>query len=302
MLQSVIMGPLGRTLGLIIVFAVFSLSAASINGWYLQQADAAVVDNERFDRIVYKETHTRADDAWNAAVAVVTNPTVPYGSQNVTPGKNPAADHDIVKIVGDGGKCKVYTSSQVASANHHIRAADAYTPVGTVVKIPALTNAQVTGSGSIKKAFISNCQWQEAGAIFGAGGLSGLVALILQAAGLGLPIGALIGLASFGASFVNKLGGSPIIAAIVMVIGFLLIGTLLNVLTPFVNDAFAAINGDRFLMYDEGIGTLSNVISNFFAVVLVGGLIYVAWSAIQQFRSAGTSSQSMFGGMSERKM
>ena len=41
-------------------------------------------------------------------------------------------------------------------------------------------------------------------------------------------------------------------------------------------------------MYDEGIGTLSVVISNFFSVVLVGGLIYVAWQVVGQFRTAGT--------------
>ena len=261
MLQGVIMGPLGRTLGLIIVFAVFSLAAGSINGWYLQQAPAHVVDNERFDRLVAVGTHKTADDAWEVGTVL---------------------KQDAITAKAD--TCpKTEFETDLANSTAY------YTPLGTKIT----TNA--TGA-------IPNCKRDLPGAIFGAGGLSGLVALILQAAGLGLPIGALIGLASFGASFVSKLGGSPIIAAIVMVIGFLLIGTLLNVLTPFVNDAFDSINGDRFLMYDEGIGTLSNVISNFFAVVLVGGLIYVAWSAIQQFRSAGTSSQSMFGGMSERKM
>ena len=111
-----------------------------------------------------------------------------------------------------------------------------------------------------------------------------------------MPIGALIGLASFGNAFVQKMGLSPLMGAIVLVIGFLLIGTLLNVLTPFIDNAFNALDGNRFKMYDEGLGTLAGVIGNFFAVVLIGGLIYVAWNVINQFRNTGTGSGgNMFG-------
>ena len=70
MLQNMVLGPLSRTLGLVIIFAVFSLATGSINGWYLLAEPAWVYnDNERFDRfVIYDEaTHDSTDAAWEAA-------------------------------------------------------------------------------------------------------------------------------------------------------------------------------------------------------------------------------------------
>lgn len=139
--------------------------------------------------------------------------------------------------------------------------------------------------------------------IFDVGGLGGLVRLILSAAGLGLPIGAMIGLASFGSSFVQRLGGSPLMGAIILTIRLLLVGSLVNTVTPFVDAAFDSLEGDRFTMCGEGIGSLSLVVGNVYGVILVGGLVYVAWQVIGQFRgggSMGTGNIFLSGGPADR--
>ena len=268
MLQQIVMGPLSRTLGLIIIFAVFTLATGSVNGWYLLATPAGVVNNERFDRVALKGTNNSADAAWTAAKTKVS-----HGGTAAT------TDANSYYMVGKTLTADTAEITAITTANQVF-----YTPLGTEVSVGSSTAGVFSGS-----------EYQEAGTIFGLGGLSGLVKLILQAAGLGLPIGAglglpigaLIGLASFGSAFVNRLGANPLMGAITMVIGLLLVGTLLNVLTPFVNNVSDSINGARYIMYDEGIGTLSVVISNFFAVVLVAGLIYVAWQVIGQFKTAG---------------
>ena len=292
MLQNMVLGPLSRTLGLVIIFAVFSLAAGSINGWYMLAEDAGVVNSERFDRIVVFDNNVggstagandndTADEAWVALDKVEPHDSVKVSGLDEIPLGIYILDND----------CSIGTAdAHATSTTIVIPKSAAYTPFGTEVVIP-----EIVRTNGIVPIVVAACEFTEAGDIFSAGGLSGLIKLIMQAAGLGLPIGALIGLASFGSTFVTKLGLSPLMGAIVLVIGFLLVGTLLNVLTPFVDAAFNSLDGDRFKMYDEGLGTLASVIGNFFAVVLIGGLIYVAWNVIQQFKSTGSNSNSMFG-------
>ena len=277
MLQQVVMGPLSRTLGLIIIFAVFTLSTGSVNGWYLLAEPACVVSEERFDRVVAKSAAPNGDTA-DKAWQLVTN-----GAEDsaATIPATLATDHTYILSNANPG-CRLSSANAGATGI----AQQVFTPLGTEITVGAYTT-----SGP---PMITGGEWAEAGSIFNAGGLSGLIKLILQAAGLGLPIGALIGLASFGNAFVTRMGGSPLMGAIIMVIALLLVGTLLNVLTPFVNTVKYSLDNDRYVMYDEGIGTLATVISNFFAVVLVGGLIYVAWQVISQFRETGNDG-SMFG-------
>ena len=68
--------------------------------------------------------------------------------------------------------------------------ATAYTPLGSKVQIPIQTAGEAV--------VIEGCKWGVAGEIFGAGGLSGLIQIILQAAGLAPPIAVLFALGTFG--------------------------------------------------------------------------------------------------------
>ena len=63
MLQNLIVGPLGRALGLILLFSVFAMVGGGINSIFLQTLDSGVVNSERVDRILAKSaTVTSADD------------------------------------------------------------------------------------------------------------------------------------------------------------------------------------------------------------------------------------------------
>ena len=261
---DLIKGPVGRIIGLIVWMAVFSLLLGSINQWYLQAKDAGVVGSERFDRVTTKTGFDTADAAW----ADVTSVTSTSGGSETA-----LAASTGYTIADDGsGGCKV--NGMAATG---VSLDDAYTPSGTKVKM--------TADGTV-----SGCKFSESGSIFNTGGLSGLIAIILQAAGLAPPIALLFILGTFGQSFIKNLGGHPILAAVGVVIMLLLLATLFNTLVPFLATAFEAIDGNRFVMYAEGLGAVSTIVGDFFGVVLVSSVLMVAWTAIQHFRGGDTLS------------
>ena len=237
---DLIKGPVGKIIGLIVWMAVFSLLLGSINQWYLQAKDAGVVGSERFDRITTKGAFDTADAAW-ADVTTVTSTTGTETSLAASTGYT-IADN------GSGG-------CQVNGLGGTVTVEDAFTPSGTKVK--------TTAAGTV-----SGCKFSESGSIFNTGGLSGLIAIILQAAGLAPPIALLFILGTFGQSFIRNLGGHPILAAVGAVIMLLLLATLFNTLVPFLATAFEAIDGNRFVMYAEGLGAVSTIVGDFFGVVL----------------------------------
>ena len=252
---DLIKGPVGRTLGLIVWMVVFSLFLGAINGWYLQAEPACVVAGERFDRVVAKGTYTDANDAWAAVTSVV-----PHG------GTAAALVPSSAYLLGDASKKCEMTATAAATVGTW------YTPLGTEVHTAA------------SEEEISGGEYKGAGKIFITGGLSGLVKILLQAGGLAPPLALLLTLGSFGTSFLRKVGSHPILAAIGMAITLLLVATLLNTFVPFLESAFLAIDSNRFLMYDQGLGALSVVIGNFFGVVIVAGMMMIAWEMLKSMR------------------
>ena len=132
---------------------------------------------------------------------------------------------------------------------------------------------------------VAGCEFVEAAGFLSAGGLGGLVTIILQAAGLAPPIAVMLVLGGFGQAFLRGIGGHPILKAVVTIVVLLLVTTLLNSLIPYVQDAFAAVDGDRWLMFDEGLGSVSTIVSRFWGVILVAGLIMISWEVVGSMRS-----------------
>ena len=293
MSADLIRGPVGMLIGLVVWLIVFPMLLGGINGWYLQAQEAGVVSGERFDRVVLKGDHENPEDAWQAVTGLETNPTFNYGSTGLDNARDPAdhgpTENKGLKLVDDSG-CKVYTTNTVSTNNHFIKAATAYTPLGSEVSIPQLANGTETGSASRREAKISGCTWEEAGEVFNSGGLSPLVEIILQAAGLAPPIALLFALGTFGTSFMRNVGSHPILAAVLTAIAFLLLATLLNTFIPFVSDAFAAIDKNRFEMYNQGLGNVATVVGNFYGVVIVASIMSVAWQILQSLRGRNTLS------------
>ena len=260
---DLIKGPVGMVVGLVAWLVVFPMLLGAINGWYLQAAPAGVIAGERFDRVVASD-EAKPNVAWKSVLTTA----VPFAAVYT---KLEATSSYLVTATSDTDPaCKI--AGEPATANTSLKG---FTPLGTKVGITAVGK-------------ISGCTYKPAGAIFGLGGLSGLIEIILQAAGLAPPIALLFVLGSFGTSFLrNNMGSHPILAAVLTAIGFLLLATLLNTFIPYVSGAFDAIDPDRFLMYQEGLGALAGVIGNFFGVVIVASIMSVAWQVIGSMKGGG---------------
>ena len=272
--SNIVMTPLGRTLAIIILLAVFTNLAGAINTWFLLTEDAGVVNGERLDRVVGHASSESANEAWDG----VTEGTV-SGSQYT------AANGHYYKLVKAGStECKLSGTTNNNSGAH---SGTAYTPSGEPV-----ATSRATTATSVK---VDGCKWDPESQLF-QGILGGLIKIILNAAGLGLPIGAILALSAYGTGFMGKMGISPLLGVIVMVIGFLLVSGLLSAFVPFIDAALQSLDGDRFAMYESGLGSLGETIGNFWGVTLVAGLLYVAWQVIAHFRGAGSGAGVFSGG------
>ena len=258
--KNVIQGPVGYLIGMVVWLIAAPMLMGALNQWYTQSIDAAVTDSERFDRIVVKGSNT-AEEAWGAVTAVVPHSASAAAKVNTS----------AYEVGNASGGCEVKLSGAAAGDEY-------YTPSGTTVKLSSATGG------------IAGCDWEPKSGIFDAAGLGGLIRIILQAAGLAPPVAILAVLGAFGASFIRNMGGHPILAAIVTVVAFLMVSTILNSLVPFLTDAFEAIDANRFVMYDSGLGNVSVIIKRFYGVVLVAGLIVVAWSVLQSMRGGNAIS------------
>ena len=274
--SSVIKGPVGFLVGLVIWLIVMPLILGAINGWYLLTVDSCVIDSERVDRVVNKGTHANAEDAWKG----VTSVSNIFFAQPVAT--------TAYTLNGEAGFCEIgqdLPSGGTPRTPAVLSAQSWYTPSGSVV-----TSIEVPASSSTDTADVTGGKWEPVSGLFTAGGLGSLIRLVLQAAGLAPPIAIMAVLGSFGQSFIKKMGGNPIIAAVVTVITLLLVATLLNSLVPFVADAFESINPNRFAMFDGGLGNVSVIIRRFYGVVLVASLIMIAWSVLKSMKGGNALS------------
>ena len=291
-LKNVIQSPVGYLIGMVVWLIASPMLMGALNQWYSQSIDAAVTDSERFDRIVKKGTNT-AEEAWGA-VTSTQQPNLHNQSGSTIQTHNPSATRAHIVEEGSSGGCRIGRIRGGATSARDIKfeAATYYTPAGTEVTLPFVqSDGHTTSSQRIMKdVAISGCKWKDSSGIFDAAGLGGLIRIILQAAGLAPPVAILAVLGAFGTSFIRNMGGHPILAAIVTVVAFLMVSTILNSLVPFLTDAFEAIDANRFVMYDSGLGNVSVIIKRFYGVVLVAGLIVVAWSVLQSMRGGNAIS------------
>ena len=68
-------------------------------------------------------------------------------------------------------------------------------------------------------------------------------------------------------------GGSTLAIAIGATVSVVVIGAIHPEIFTTLDNLFSVMDGKRFIVYNEGIGKLAGVLSNFFAISLVGGLV-----------------------------
>ena len=142
-------------------------------------------------------------------------------------------------------------------------AADAYTPEGTKISAASFT-----------VGVLANSEWQAPSRSINALAGGSLVLLLLGAMAILLPAGALGFLAYTGAEMVrDHFGGSTLAVAIGATVSVVVIGAILPEIFAPLDTMFSVMDGHRYLVYSEGIGALGGVLSNFFAISLIGGLV-----------------------------
>ena len=216
-----------------------------------------------------------ADDAWyQEGLVKGTDATA-------TPTQATLANKFWLLAEGTTGACNIATSTTIASAT--AAKFTAFTQGGEKVKVAVATNGMT----------LEGCTWSPASGLWSQGGFGGLIEIIGQAAGLGIPLGALIALAMLGGAFLGRMGLSPLMGVVIIIIAFTMAGSLLDTLTPFVTNAFESFDGNRFVIYSKGLGLLANIIGSFYGIVIFGGLLVIGWMVVQQYREA--ASQGMGG-------
>ena len=287
MMQQQILRPLGIVIALIILFSGTGLITDAVNGWALLTNDAGIVQGDRIDRVVmaYKgvgaaDEFEDADDAWyqtglekGAGVTAVVVAS-PYALL--------AGKYFLLEKTSTGNGCQIDAAGAAA-----LSGVPAYTQGGEKVTIKS------TGTD---KATVTGCEWAPASGLWSLGGFGPLIDIIAQAAGLGIPLGALIALAMLGGAFVSRMGLSPLMGVVIIIIAFTMAGSLLDTLTPFVTDAFQSFDGNRFVIYGSGLGLLARIIGNFYGIVIFGGLLVIGWLVIGQYRDAAREGMGGFLG------
>ena len=153
------------------------------------------------------------------------------------------------------------TADKCTAAATALTAAKHYTPKGT--EFTVATAGEVPGGA-----------WKTASKSLTALSGGSLVSLLFGAMAILLPAGALGFLGYFGGMLVKQnIGGGTLAVAIGATVAVVIIGTVLPEIFEPLDDLFVALDGNRYQVYDEGIGKLGGIIGNFLGISLIGGLI-----------------------------
>ena len=125
---------------------------------------------------------------------------------------------------------------------------------------------------------VADYNWVEAENVFTA--QERLVTLLAVIAAIGMPIGAMTAIVFFGqaviSSGISGQGASQVMVAIAAVVVILVSIQMFQQFAGFLGNAFDAVNGDRFVVFDETLGSLAETIAEFWGVLAFAGFINIA--------------------------
>ena len=232
---------IGLAIAAIILLTFAPQIAGDIDNIAIQSKDHCSVSGERFLRVVPKGTAADGDAAWAAS-----------GTS---------------KKVLSSTTCAVWTKAGTGAGSF----VTYYTPKGTAVQY---TEAGGTGADTWTAGFQSAPEWETASKSLTALSGGSLVGLLFGAMAILLPAGALGFLGYFGGQLVKQnIGGGTLAVAIGATVCVVIIGSVLPEIFEPLDALFIALDGDRYQVYDEGIGKLGGILGNFLGISLIGGLI-----------------------------
>ena len=292
------MKPLIAVVGFIIVLSGYGLMTSGINDWTLLTYATGVVDGARVERVVIPASSaSTANEAWYRDSLAERTADLDDISGSGTVDLPTGVWAKVEQQASSGAGCRLSFLREAAGTgrSNKVGATSIYSQSGS-----ALTTKADNSSTSVDDIIIAGCTWKEPSGIWSSFGFQDLIRLAFQAAALGLPLAVLFGVYRFGRNFMGSVGVHPLLGVVSLIILFLLATRLLDTMTPFVAGASDAVGAIRFIVYQEGLGTLGTIMSNFYGVVLAASLLPVGWEVFKLFQgaSSGSLGASVGGGRS----
>ena len=249
---------IGSVLGLgitaIVLLTFAPTVAGDVDGIFMQGKSACVYGGERFTQVVEKGSYTDPDKAWTGG----------------TPEKLSKSSTATTCDLATGVTASTTSETEVTKTKTY------YTPKGTEFSVSATVTATGTATTPAEKTnkVLASSEWTAPSASVSSLAGGSLVLLLLGAMAILVPAGALGFLSYTGAEMVRSyIGGSPLAIAIGATVAVVVIGAILPEIFSPLDNLFSVMDGKRYIVYAEGIGKLAGVLSDFFAIALIGGIV-----------------------------
>ena len=245
MIQRAVTAIIGVVIGLFATFAVFGSILGGLDNFYLLTQNAC---------------NYGTDTAPKRVLRLAPDPSGKSGEPD-------AAEWDkglTISQVDDTTDCK---GDKAVTAGNYI------TPNGDLIKFE-----EDIAKGTKFASTTPSLTWIEAEEVFTA--QKQLVTLLAVIAALGMPIGAMTAVVFFGqavvSSGVSGQGASQVLVAIAAVVVILVAVQMFEQFAGYLGDAFDAVDANRFVVFNETLGTLAVTIAEFWGVLAFAGLINIA--------------------------
>ena len=271
MIQRAVTAIIGVVIGLFATFAVFGAILGGLDNFYLLTRHACNFGTEaspdRFLRVYVDTSRAGTED--------VTRTTEPNDVDW-------ALGYDIAQSATTTDHCVIALGSDTIAPAVELM----LTPTGEYISldVSSATSGTVTGNYPLHASHADvnsvtpAVSWIEAEGVFTAQGQ--LVTLLAVIAAIGMPLGAMTAVVFFGqavvSSGVSGQGASQVLVAIAAVVIILVAVQMFQQFAGYLGDAFDAVDGDRFVVFNETLGSLAETIAEFWGVLAFAGLINIA--------------------------
>ena len=280
MIQRAVTAIIGVVIGLFATFAVFGAILGGLDNFYLLTRHACNYGTEsapdRLLRVAVVTTWTGNTAPCSAGGSSITANTEP-DDMDWAYAYDVRQDGTATRSYCQTGKCR--TARLLPPAAHNM-----LTPTGDLISVTGRPTHRSANHRLFKHRPSRSAppapdvDWIEAEGVFTAQGQ--LVTLLAVIAAIGMPLGAMTAVVFFGqavvSSGVSGQGASQVLVAIAAVVIILVAVQMFQQFAGYLGDAFDAVDGDRFVVFNETLGSLAETIAEFWGVLAFAGLINIA--------------------------
>ena len=288
-----IMSIIGIGISAIILLTFAPNISGSVSGISLTGKDGGYcqLKGEAMERVVVKEsTDKNANEAWQArgdAKIIVENDSDTCVTRS-------GVVNTSIAVTGAVADTERTTSgdSYYSPQGEELASTLTITKGGTAWTVGAVScAAAASATAGTCVETLTGGEWEDQSESLQAGGLGTLISLLFGVMGLLIPAGALGYLGNVGTQLVSdKLGGGMGTSILVVVVSVVVIGAILPQIIEPMDTFFLAMDGNRYYIFDVGLGKIAGTISNFFGIALIAGLISLGMMMWKGRSSGGSGS------------